>query len=184
MRQSLPLSVSLSVPQAKTITVEPGLASVFNSEIVSPVFPSSVVHTSGQVVPQKVFVVTRDSFGNKLSVGGMGSSITINFQLKNGDVVIPSDLTDENDGTYSGPMTIKKAGQYVAKATMNGESLESRDLLLEPSVLVAANTLVYAEGNTPKFTAGQNSTVLLQVSPPPLVARPSDESLPSHWQRD
>ncbi|UPR02388.1 hypothetical protein HOP50_09g57140 [Chloropicon primus] len=145
-----------------TIVVEPGQATVFNSEIVSPVFPSSTVHTSSQPVPQKVFVVTRDSFGNKLTTGGLKDDITLNFQLKNGDVIIPSTLVDEGDGTYSGSMTIKKAGQYIAKATLKGESLEKRDLLLKPASLVGANTLVYAQGGG-SFIAGETCTILIQT---------------------
>ena len=69
---------------------------------------------------------------------------------------------DEGDGTYSGSVTMKKAGQYVVKATLKGKSLNNKDLLLNPAKLVPANTLVYAQGGS-AYTAGENCTILIQT---------------------
>ena len=145
-----------------SIMVVPGAATAFNSEVVSPLFPSSTVATSAQTVEPKVFVVTKDSYGNKLTTGGMTEEITLSFQPKNGNVLIAATLVDEGDGTYSGSVTMKKAGQYVVKATLKGESLDNKDLLLNPAKLVPANTLVYAQGGS-AYTAGENCTILIQT---------------------
>ena len=150
------------VYQASTI-VEPGPANAFNSEVVSPLFPSSTVHTSSQTVAPKVFVVTRDSFGNKLTSGGLVQDITLHFQMKNSDVTIPAALVDEGDGTYSGSMTIKKAGQYVVKAKLKGESLEKKDLELKPGKLVPAHTLIYSQDGAGAFTAGKECVIVIQT---------------------
>ena len=127
---SISVKVGGDVVFEGSTTILPGSVVSTQSEVTSPLFPLSTVYTSTQSVASEVIVVTRDVYGNKLITGGLLEDISLELHRKNQNFFIPLSLTDNGDGTYSSPVTVKEAGDYVVKATIMGEQVSQKELEL------------------------------------------------------